>query len=101
MRSRLIAIISAVLLVAVTLPFYLMFTGLSFMAFDAPDADWRPFLFVGVVACISLFVPLLSIIGSILFIRKNNFWAGIGVSLIPLGVLAGFMTWANVSSFGG
>lgn len=101
MRSRLIAIVSAVLLVGVSLPFYLTFTGLSLMAFDAPDPDWRPWLFVGIIAGISFFVPLLSLIGSILFIRKDNFWAGIGVSLIPLGVLAGFMAWANVSSFGG
>jgi hypothetical protein len=91
--------ILAVLLIVLTLPIYVTFCGLSFMAFDSPGGGFFPWMLVGGTLLISLLSVFGSLVGSLLLIRRKKIWWGLGVSIIPLIVLAIFWTWVNTQSF--
>lgn len=100
-RSRILAIVVAVILVVVTLPVYLTICGFSVMAFDQPGSEqlFWPWALVGTVLGVSVLVPAGSLIGSILLIRKSKTQAGLALSLLPMAVLAVFWIWLSQQSF--
>ncbi len=98
-HARLIASVIAVILVAITLPVYFTISGLSFMAFDSPDALGWSFAVVGTVIGVSLVTIIGSLIGSLLLIRRQKTGMGLGVSLIPILVLCIFWLWLSQQSF--
>ncbi len=98
MNKRIIFIIVAVILVAVTLPAYLTVGGLSLMAFDQ-GFSWRPALFALGIIGTCILVPIFSLIYAITFIRKEKPWHGLGVSLIPALVFGVFWVWLSQQSF--
>lgn len=69
------------------------------MAFDSPDAIGWSVTVVGSVIGVSLLSVIGSLVGSLMLIRKKKIGAGIGVSLIPMLVLAIFWMWLSQQSF--
>ncbi len=98
-HASLFATILAVILIAVTLPIYFTICGLSFMAFDSPDAIGWSVSVVGAVIGVSLLSVIGSLVGSLMLIRRKKIGAGVGVSLIPMLVLAIFWLWLSQQSF--
>jgi len=98
-NARLLASILAILLIVITLPVYFTISGLSFMAFDSPDALGWSFAVVGTVIGVSLLSVVGSLVGSLLLIRRQKIGMGLGVSLIPILVLAIFWVWLSQQSF--
>lgn len=98
-HARLLASILVVLLIVITLPVYFTISGLSFMAFDSPDALGWSFAVVGTVIGVSLLSVVGSLIGSLRLIRRQKIGMGLGVSLIPILVLAIFWAWLSQQSF--
>jgi hypothetical protein len=97
--SRILAIVAAVVLVALPLPMYLVISGLAVMALDSGgDSAW-PWLFIGAVWGTSILVPIASLVGAIVLIRKGKLWAGIAASLAPAAIIGVFWLWLSQQSF--
>jgi hypothetical protein len=97
--ARPLAIAAAAFLVLITLPFYATISGLSFMAFDSPTPSLFPWIVVGIVVGVSILVPVASLIGSILLLRRYRYLPGMVVSLLPAVVLGMFWVWLTMQSF--
>lgn len=78
---------------------YLGIAGLSFMAFDDPNAGAKAWGIVGVIVGLCALIPSVSLWGAIRLLHKERERQGLFVSILPAFFLALFWLWLGTQSF--
>lgn len=100
-RVILASIIDAVLII-ISIPIVLTFSGLSVMVFDAPESAsrWQPWLLFWGVNGGSALLLLAAVIGSVWMLRAKKLWLSLCFAALPLVFLGVFFVIINLSRVG-